>query len=494
MGIPDLPTLPDWAIVPPPRGSEWTSGNSSPYGEAALADECRKVATALHGTRNEQLNKSTFALAQLVAGGEMDEIEARRRLEGAAIASGLDPAEIAATINSGFSGGAASPRAAPESKFYRPQANGAPGAPEPVQVAILETVPASDFIGRPKPIRQFLVPELIPWRNVTMLAGDGGTGKSLLAMQLAVACTTGTRWMGHEVREGTALYFSAEDDADETHIRLRDICDSDRIDLPSGLHIAFMAGRDCILATENIKAGTLAATPLFARLNATIEAHKPALVVLDNLADIYGANENIRGLARQFVGMLRGLAIEHDCAILLLSHPSLTGISSGTGTSGNTAWNNSVRSRLYLKRQHDDPSEITDPDFRKLVSMKANYAPTGGEVGMRWELGRFVPTETPATATGSIDRAAIQSKSERVFLALVHRFNEEGRNISPSPSANYAPLIFAKNPQSEGVTKRQFEIAMDTLLSAGRIEIKATGPESKPRKNIVIKQPDEGEI
>src|SRR5690606_10390735 len=91
MGIPDLPTLPDWAIVPPPRGSEWTSGNSSPYGEAALADECRKVATALHGTRNEQLNKSTFALAQLVAGGEMDEIEARRRLEGAAIASGLDP-------------------------------------------------------------------------------------------------------------------------------------------------------------------------------------------------------------------------------------------------------------------------------------------------------------------------------------------------------------------------------------------------------------------
>src|SRR5690606_8426738 len=165
------------------------------------------------------------------------------------------------------------------------------------------------------------------------------------------------------------------------------------------LHIAFMAGRDCVLAAENPKGGTLAATPLFARLNATIEAHKPALVVLDNLADIYGANENIRGLARQFVGMLRGLAIEHDCAILLLSHPSLTGISSGTGTSGNTAWNNSVRSRLYLKRQHDDPSEITDPDFRKLVSMKANYAPTGGEVGMRWELGRFVPTETPATAT-----------------------------------------------------------------------------------------------
>lgn len=113
-------------------------------------------------------------------------------------------------------------------------------------------------------------------------------------------------------------------------------------------------------------------------------------------ADIFGGNENVKGLARQFIGMIRHLAIAYDCAVLMLAHPSLSGMASGTGSSGNVAWNNSVRSRIYLKRQHDDLSEITDPDFRKLVSMKANYAPTGGEIGMRWELGRFVPTETPA--------------------------------------------------------------------------------------------------
>lgn len=361
------------------------------------------------------------------------------------------------------------------------------GQPEP-----LPLISAASFEGKAKPARRFLVPDLLPERNVTILSGDGGTGKSLLAMQLAVAVTTGTKWLGLETGTCGALYFSAEDDEDETHIRLKDICEGDGIPLPTRLQIAVMAGEDCLLGIENPKTGTIDKTPLYARLEATIAQHRPALVVLDNLADIYGANENVKGLVRQFVGMLRHLAITYDCTVLVLAHPSLSGMSSGTGSSGNVAWNNSVRSRLYLKRQHDDPHEITDLDFRKLVSMKANYAPTGGEIGMRWEKGRFVPTETPATATGTIDRMAIASKAERVFLALVHRFNEEGRNISPTSGNAYAPYLFAKHPQSEGVTKRQFEIAMDTLFAAKRIKIVEQGPPSKRRRNIAIVE-DQGE-
>ncbi|MEQ8448233.1 MAG: AAA family ATPase [Nitratireductor sp.] len=364
---------------------------------------------------------------------------------------------------------------------------------EPELALPLATITASSFENLAKPARGFVVPDLIPHRNVTILSGDGGTGKSLLAMQLAVAATSGVRWLAMPVETGAVLYLSAEDDEDEHHIRLRDICDGDGICLPSSLHIAVMAGEDCLLATEDPKGARMLATPLYARLGATIEALRPRLVVLDNLADMFGGNENVKGLARQFVGMLRRLAIAYDCAILMLAHPSLSGMASGTGTSGNTAWNNSVRSRFYLKRQHDDPKEITDPDFRKLVSMKANYAPTGGEIGMRWERGRFVPTETPAAATGSIDRMAIQSRAERVFLALVRQFAEEGRNVSATSGNAYAPFIFAKHPQNEGVTKRQFEIAMDTLFAAKSIEIVEQGPPSKRRRNVAIVEADDGE-
>jgi RecA-family ATPase len=96
---------------------------------------------------------------------------------------------------------------------------------------------------------------------------------------------------------------------------------------------------------------------------------RPSLLVLDNLADIFAGNENVRPLARQFVSSLRALAIEFDCVVLLLAHPSLSGMASGAGTSGNTAWNNSVQSRLYLVTSSDD----LDPDGRVLQTIKANY-------------------------------------------------------------------------------------------------------------------------
>jgi len=55
---------------------------------------------------------------------------------------------------------------------------------------------------------------------------------------------------------------------------------------------------------------------------------------------------NARAWDEAGVAMLRGLAFKADCAILLLAHPSVAGMSSGSGLSGWTSWDNSVRSRL----------------------------------------------------------------------------------------------------------------------------------------------------
>ncbi len=56
--------------------------------------------------------------------------------------------------------------------------------------------------GRPIPERKWLVPNWIPHRNVTMLGGDGGLGKSLLAMQLLTACATGHPWCCARSKDG----------------------------------------------------------------------------------------------------------------------------------------------------------------------------------------------------------------------------------------------------------------------------------------------------
>ena len=67
------------------------------------------------------------------------------------------------------------------------------------------------------------------------------------------------------------------------------------------------------------------------------------VVVLDSLHDVFSGDEIRRSQARQFIQGLREIAREIDGAVILTAHPSLSGRNSGTGESGSTAWNNSVR-------------------------------------------------------------------------------------------------------------------------------------------------------
>lgn len=279
---------------------------------------------------------------------------------------------------------------------------------------------AAALEGLPVSPRQWLVPDLIPARTVTMLGGDGGTGKSLLAQQLACSAVIGRPWLGRTVKPGRALYLSAEDD-DELHRRLADILRAEAAtfaDLDK-LTVRSLAGEDALLAIPDPKTGVLVPTPLFSELDERIGDERPGLVALDTLADLHSGQENDRATARQFIGLLRGLAISHDCAVVLLAYPSLTGMASGSGLSGSTAWNASVRSRLYLERVVQDGDDA-DPDRRVLRTVKANYGRTGGEIGMTWRDGVFVADE----AETSVDRMAGAAKAERVFLKLLRAFTD----------------------------------------------------------------------
>lgn len=331
--------------------------------------------------------------------------------------------------------------------------------------------------GRDVPERNWLVPGLIPSGTVTLLTGDGGTGKSLLALQLAIACALGKSWIGRNVASGTALFLSAEDDEDELHRRLADALDAEGAgfaDLDQ-LALRSLAGEDALLTALDARTGHQKTTDLFRELDAFLTDLAPALVVLDTLADLFPGNENDRAQPRQFIGMLRGIAIRHDCAVVLLAHPSLSGIQNGTGMSGSTGWHNSVRSRLYLERviQGDDEP---NPDARVLRTMKANYAATGGEIALTWRNGVFVADE-PETG---LDRMARRSKADRVFLKLLRRLTEQGRDVNANTGSRYAPTVFAAEEDAEGVTRDAFKAAMSRLFNQGAIRNAETIRGRKP--------------
>ena len=107
------------------------------------------------------------------------------------------------------------------------------------------------------------------------------------------------------------------------------------------------------------------------------------MVFLDTLADVFAGDEIARQLARQFIGQLRGLALDNDLAVVLLAHPSLSGMAAGTGTSGSTGWSHSVRSRLYLAKAKNSTGQEVDGDLLSLTVKKNNYGPDGQEFRLR---------------------------------------------------------------------------------------------------------------
>jgi hypothetical protein len=103
---------------PPPQPSSGPRRNGSPdaYGKVALEREIEALANTAPGSRNHALNRTSFALHQLVAGGVLDGNEVQQRLLGAAHANGLmaeGPRAVMATIASGARAGLQHPRSRP---------------------------------------------------------------------------------------------------------------------------------------------------------------------------------------------------------------------------------------------------------------------------------------------------------------------------------------------------------------------------------------------
>ncbi|AVA21195.1 AAA family ATPase [Rhizobium sp. NXC24] len=350
----------------------------------------------------------------------------------------------------------------------------------------LNFINPADWHGQPIPARQWYCEGLIPLRQVTILNGDGGVGKSLLALQIAAAGAMSLDTLEMEPWAGRTLYVGAEDEAEEFHRRLTDIATAHgkELDFLFMFRLLSLADTDALLAVPD-RAGNMQPTPLWAKIVEFAREFQPRLIVLDTAADLFGGDEIKRGQVRQFIAMLRKVAISLDCAVILLAHPSVQGMQSGTGSSGSTAWNNSVRSRLYLTRPE---GKDADPDLRILKTMKANYGTTGGEIKLRWKDGVFV-LDDGKPAAGSMLLAA---KAERVFRDLLSLFNRTGQNVSDVTGTNYAPAKMAKHPDAAGIGKKALADAMQRLLDSGDVRIVMEGPASRQRKRLILASEDYG--
>jgi RecA-family ATPase len=342
----------------------------------------------------------------------------------------------------------------------------------------------------PIPDREWGVRDRFPRRNVALLSGEGGIGKSILLLQLAVAHVLGRDWLRSLPEQGPVVAVNCEDEGDELVRRLDPILKNYHAgfgDVGSGLHAFSLADRDPLLASRD-RSGRILATQLYLTLLEMVRDLRPVCIVIDNVADVFGGSEIDRSEVRQFVSLMRQLALAANGYVIMSAHPSLTGITSKSGLSGSTQWHNSTRARGYVHTAKTADDGDASTGTRVLDFMKSNYSALSERVALQWSNGLFVPVRAPSGP----EQAARSAAADALFLQLLDRSASRGENLSTRPTANnYAPTVFAKTAEARAGNfgRDHFADALDRLILANQIGVETYGPPSRPANRLVRRRP-----
>lgn len=341
-----------------------------------------------------------------------------------------------------------------------------------------------DLIGKTPPERKWVIPYWLPAGHISLLAGRGGIGKSLLAQHLGTAIAAGARYL-EQITPQRVLMWASEDDHAELWRRQINISSYLAAPLESIESFSVRSCVGCDVTLGSLIFGALSPAPMLSYLKQEVHDLNCDLVILDNIARIYGGNENDRHQVTTFLAWLQEACA--PAAILLLGHPAKV---SGSEFSGSSAWEGAVRARLYFsdrppdqQPKDDDDEEPIDPSVRYLSRRKANYS----ELEMRlihMRDGALVPDEPErhGRSHGSLD-------AQEAVLVAATKLAERGIfGTASTASQTYLPKLAKQYGLLGGTNEAGFSKAMRKLVMDGRLKSAPVGLYSNrtPRQGLVV--------
>lgn len=247
----------------------------------------------------------------------------------------------------------------------------------------------ADWHGQSVAPRSWVVEGLVPNHQATLLTGAGAAGKSLVSQLLCTCTGMGAPFLGIPVEARASLYVTCEDDREELQRRQEAICQGLGVSLEATRNRLFLLSLYGDLGNELCtfdEKRILRVTDRYREIVQTARAIDAKLVVLDNTSHLFTGNENARSEVAAFVNLCNALARDIDGAVIIVGFPN----KAGDSYSGSTAWENQVRSRLFMEIPKNEDGVVVDPDYRVLRNEKANYARRGTEIGFMWSHGTFI--------------------------------------------------------------------------------------------------------
>ena len=194
---------------------------------------------------------------------------------------------------------------------------------------------------------RWLIEELWSHQAVGIVGGEPKCCKSYLGLEMAVSVSSGEKCLGKFAvgERGPVLLFQAEDPEHVVRERLRGIAKAKQVSFDA-LSIHVITTSTLRIDEEQVQAS----------LRATIEHHRPKLLILDPLVRLHGGSENSSSSIATLLGFLRTLQREFEVAIVLVHHMkkhSAGKLRDGQALRGSGDLHGWGDSNLYLRREKD---------------------------------------------------------------------------------------------------------------------------------------------
>ncbi len=329
----------------------------------------------------------------------------------------------------------------------------------------LNLVSAKDLISAEPPEREWVFKRLLPKNIAAALIAAGGTGKSFMAIHMAVASASGGMFLDEFISEKPikVVYISGEDDQNEFNRRLRsavkNFSNSYKDLVKQNLSfIDFSSSFE--LFTNKLSYGETTITETPAKLIKLIQdrlGDEVGLIIIDPVSRFRGGEENSAPDTTRFVQTIQLLSEHLSSTVLLVHHVNKNAKTNGTGQNnsrGSSALVDGVRLVMELNALSD--KEISDqfniaPGSKELLSLsvvKSNYGKKimpftvektddGSFVPFRQERGDYRKIEVlkkihekPSTKTEFRDKFGGVKKhfalSEKALVSLLDEMEEAG--------------------------------------------------------------------
>lgn len=361
----------------------------------------------------------------------------------------------------------------------------------------LDAARIGDLLDTDPPPRDWIIPDFLSRGVVGILIAPGGTGKSFLTLQLAVSVASGIPWLGMDIQKwGSVALFSAEDDRDELHRRLKRVVEDCRSRTDTMFDVAGWSEWDKRLrenffafdrvgCDNRLTRSVDRSTVLTSMSDQIIEVvHRlpepPALIILDPLSRFDGGEPNSNADATRLIECAEKIRKATGASVLMVHHVAKSAMSnpdSGQEAArGASALSDSARMvlklRVMTKEEVKKISGLKEEDksnFLKFELVKTNYTKQWESMWLQRKPGGVLRENDLEVVAR--DRLEEHAEYARVLPLIIDHIKDEESKGKTVTRNTFRPL--SGKEKRFGVSEKLLNEFINRAVKQGRIREQA---------------------